>query len=221
MIEVAAVVYPFEALLAQKRGKVEVDFIIDQQGRLVSASIVKSDAPEFSAAVLAYADAMDFSQLVKATKAVAKDPNQALLALHQTIEFDERSRSKVTTAISTPPPAALEILKSLRRDPSGKEFGNASNLDNPLQVVRHSSPVFPRTLQEKLREGSATVEFYIAKDGQVLLPRAVSASDPAFGYSACQSVAGWKFTLPSRNGKPTVVRARIPINYSLNTTPSH
>lgn len=162
VITVAHVVYPFEALLAQKRGKVEADFVVDQHGGLVSTSIAKSDAPEFSAAVMTYTDAMDFTQLMKGAKAAAKDPAQVLLALHQTIEFDERLRSKIISSISTPSPAGLEVLKALRHDPSGREFGSASSLDTPPQIVRHTNPVFSRTLQEKLSEGSAIVEFYIA-----------------------------------------------------------
>jgi TonB family protein len=114
----------------------------------------------------------------------------------------------------------LEVLKTLRSDPATKEYGGANNLDTPLQVVSHQKPIFPRQLQGTHREGSATVEFYVGKDGRVLLPRAISATEPAFGYSACQSVAAWRFNAPLRNGKPVVVRARIPINYSLNTPPA-
>lgn len=211
------VVYPFEALMAKKRGKVDAEFVIDPAGHLISVSILHSDAPEFSAAVLAYADATDFSRLVGPKPAAASPnlPNTTLRAVQLTIEFDERTRSKVLSSISTPSAAALEILRKLRADPSGKEFSGANNLDVPLKIVEHNAPIFPRELQDTHAEGNAVVEFYVANDGQVVLPRVVSATHPAFGFSACQSVKFWKFNAPIRNGQAVVVRAQIPVRYSL------
>jgi len=213
------VVYPLEALLTEKRGKVEADFTIDRRGQLMNVTILKSDAPEFSEAVRAYADATDFSIHAVAAWKTPEARGQDVVVLHQSIEFDERIDGKRIYSISTPSTAALEVLKTLRSGPATKEYGGANNLDVPLRVVSNSQPVFPKQLQETHQQGSATVEFYVGKDGRVLLPRAVSATDPAFGYSACQSVASWRFNSPMRNGNPVVVRVRIPINYSLNPAP--
>lgn len=218
-VAISPVVYPFEALLAGKRGKVEADFTVDRQGRLLSVTILKSDAPEFSEAVRAHAEATDFSFHAGVVGKMTQHRNEEIHTLHQNFEFEDRPRGKSLLSITTPTPAALEVLKMLRNDPATKEYGGANNLDTPLQVVSHNKPVFPRQLQETHKEGSATVEFYVGKDGGVLLPRAISATAPAFGYSACQSVASWRFTAPVRNGKPVVVRVRIPVNYSLNSTP--
>lgn len=217
---IQSVVYPFEALLAGKRGKVEADFLIDREGHLVNSTILKSDAPEFSEAVRAYADATDFSIHAIAARKTTEGKGQDVIVLHQSIEFDERVRGKNLYSISTPSPAALDVLKTLRSDPASKEYGGANNLDTPLQVVSHNKPVFPRQLQTTHQEGSATVEFYVGKDGWVLLPRVISATDPAFGYSACQSIAAWRFNAPMRSGKPVVVRVRLPVNYSLNAAPA-
>ncbi len=213
------VVYPFEALLAGKRGKVEADFVIDRQGRLVNVTIGKTDAPEFSETVRAHAEATDFSLHAAMAAKTKEGRNGELLLLHQKFEFDDRPGRKVFLSIATPSPAAQEILKKLRNDPTGKEYGGANNLDAPLQIISHTKPVFPRQLVETHPAGSAMVEFYVSTDGRVLLPRVISATAPAFGYSACQSVASWRFTAPLRNGNPVVVRVRVPVNYSLNPAP--
>jgi TonB family protein len=76
--------------------------------------------------------------------------------------------------------------------------------------------MFPSTLIGKVAEGKAVVEFLIDHDGNVQLPRIVSATDPAFGYAAVQGVAAWKFAPLTSRGQPVDVRAKAPVEF---TTP--
>ncbi|MDB6128188.1 MAG: transport protein TonB, partial [Verrucomicrobia bacterium] len=50
--------------------------------------------------------------------------------------------------------------------------------------------------------------------GRARLPRIVSATDPAFGWSALQAIAEWRFVPPRRGGKEEIVRARIPFDFN-------
>lgn len=52
-----------------------------------------------------------------------------------------------------------------------------------------------------------------APDQLVVLPRMVSASAPAFGYAAVQTVATWRFEPPTSGGKPVMARARVPFTF--------
>lgn len=61
--------------------------------------------------------------------------------------------------------------------------------------------------------GEALIETFIDEFGYTQLPRIISASDPAFGYAACQAIAGWQFEPPLKDGKPVVVKVRIPVEF--------
>ncbi|MBE35455.1 MAG: hypothetical protein CMI16_07860 [Opitutaceae bacterium] len=55
------------------------------------------------------------------------------------------------------------------------------------------------------------MEFYIDEAGHPELPRIVSSSEPAFGYSAVQAIAQWIFEPPLKDGQPVVVKVRVPV----------
>jgi TonB family protein len=57
------------------------------------------------------------------------------------------------------------------------------------------------------------IEFFIDHNGDVQLPRVVSATNPAFGYAAMQGASTWKFAPPTSHGKPVDVRAQISIDF--------
>jgi TonB family protein len=56
----------------------------------------------------------------------------------------------------------------------------------------------------------ALVELLIDEEGNPRLSRVVSASEPAFGYSAAEAAALWRFSPPTSKGKAVVTRVRVP-----------
>jgi TonB family protein len=89
-------------------------------------------------------------------------------------------------------------------------------LDIAPQLLSRHLPVFPSALVGKVAEGQVIVEFLIDHNGDVQLPRVVSATNPAFGYAAMQGASAWKFAPPTSHGKRVNVRAKVPIDF---TTP--
>ncbi|MCC6414614.1 MAG: TonB family protein, partial [Opitutaceae bacterium] len=61
----------------------------------------------------------------------------------------------------------------------------------------------------------AVIDFLVDENGIAQLPQVVSASDPAFGYAACQAIAAWRFKPPTRNGKGVAVQVRVPVGFKL------
>jgi len=59
--------------------------------------------------------------------------------------------------------------------------------------------------------GTVTVEFYVDQDGYPRLIRPVGDPDPSLGEAAVLNVEEFRFTPPRRNGRRTVVRARMPV----------
>lgn len=77
-----------------------------------------------------------------------------------------------------------------------------------LVTVKEAEPIFPSQLDDAVTGGEAEIEFFVDRSGAVRLPRIVSASEPAFGYAACQAVAAWAFSEPRQAGAPVIVRVR-------------
>jgi len=203
-------VYPFDALLHKKHGTVALECTVDPQGRLLHATVLKSDGPEFVGATLAYLEPMAFSVPAKAAKNSEGKP-----LISYEITFDESKCEGAHRLMTCPSDSAKRIVAALREDPTGKQFSRVKMLDEALVPIARAAPFFPLSLREKASTGSAVIEFYIDEDGRAVLPRIVSASDEAFGYAACQSINGWRFKPPLRGGKPTVVKVRTPVDFTL------
>ncbi len=86
-------------------------------------------------------------------------------------------------------------------------------LDKPLKPLSRMTPISP--LSAKAPTGEAMIEFLVDEDGKVYLPRIVSATEPCYGYAAIQAVASWRFEEPTKQGISVVVRAKVPIRFSV------
>lgn len=64
-------------------------------------------------------------------------------------------------------------------------------------------------------DGQALIEFIVDKEGHARLPRVISATDEAFGYSGVQAVSTWLFNPPIIGGKKTLTRVQVPLVFSV------
>ena len=214
VFDIVLPVYPFEALLHNRKGKVELECLFTRQGQLVSAKVTNKTDADFAGAALAYADAFIPAMLLWAAK-----PGEGLLQFNQTIEFSEEEEHTAFRPLAAPSKAALIIIGELQRNPAWKGYSTGKMLDRPLEVVSQVAPVFPLQLVNQVESGTAMIEFFVDEKGFAEVPRVVSASDPAFGYAACQCISVWKFKPPLKGGKPTVVKVRVPVMFSLAGKP--
>lgn len=85
-------------------------------------------------------------------------------------------------------------------------------LDSPLQLVSRgeSLPVMDEETGETL-SGTVLVEFYIDPDGHPRLIRTADGSSAPLRNAAALIVGEFRFDPPKRDGRPTVVKARIPV----------
>jgi len=198
---VVLAVYPFELLRDDVSGTAEVRFLVSPSGEAEQAIVVKATRPEFGQALLAMIDEWKFQPAMKEGK-----PTLAVLGIKQ-----EFSYSGGDVPVSDEDKDLLYELKKEKLD-----LCPIKDLDARPQLLSRLPPAFPSALIGKVTEGKAVVEFLIDHEGNVQLPRVVSATDPAFGYAAVQGVAAWRFAPLTSHGKPVVVRAQVPINF---TTP--
>ncbi|MDB6094045.1 MAG: TonB family protein [Verrucomicrobia bacterium] len=192
-------VYPYAALWDQRDGKAVVQYVVSQEGNVVSSSLREATTPEFGAAVLAAVDAFKYEPAVRAGK-----PTATLLAYEQefSITKDWSLSSRQDAEL-----LALERKKSPR-------IVKLSDLDEPLAPTYQQPGIFPTSVANSISSGKAVVEFLVDDEGNVCLPRVISASAPEFGFAAVHSVAGWYFEVPKHGGKPVVVRVRVPFEFS-------
>jgi TonB family protein len=194
----AFAVYPLELLRDGVSGTAEVRFLVSPRGRVEQAIVVKATRPEFGQAFLAMLDEWRFHPAVKDGK-----PVWAVLDISQ-----EFSTSGGDVPVGG---EARDLLNELKKE--NPALCPTKDLDIPPQLLSRHLPVFPSALVGKVAEGEVTVEFLIDHDGNVQLPRVVSATHPAFGYAAMQGASAWKFAPPTSHGKSVDVREQISIDF--------
>src|ERR1017187_3737693 len=187
-------VYPYELLRDDVAGSSEVTFIVDEQGHVAGSRVVKSDRPEFGFALQAAVERFEYEPALKNGR-----PNRAVLGFEQDFRSSDRS---LDTEVED------RLLRLEKKHP--ERIGKAEDLDSPVKAVVTRRSLSPRSLSDHFARGDALVDLLVDEDGHPRLERVVSASDPAFGYSAVQAAALWQFAPPLSKGKPIVVRVRVP-----------
>ncbi|HXA79864.1 MAG TPA: TonB family protein, partial [Opitutaceae bacterium] len=171
-------VYPFELLRDGVDGTADVRFLVSPSGEVAQAIVVKATRPEFGQALLAMIDVWKF-------KPAMKDGKPTLTVLDISQEFSDNGGDVPVSD------EASDLLYKLKKDKLA--LCAIKDLDARPQLLSQAPLVFPTALIGKVDKGQAVVEFLIDHEGNVQLPRVVSATDPAFGYAAVQGVTAWRF----------------------------
>lgn len=180
-------VYPFAELLENKQATVEAKLEQDEDGQVIAVHW-QGDSPEaFRLAIEAMLD--------------AKKPGELRPMVGQTLRW-EFNPYDGDVRISDD---AAALLKQLRLGGNGSSTARGET----LEIGKQTEPVFPSRVAPEVQRGEATVEFYVGKSGRVLLPKIVSASEPSFGYAACQAVAGWEYKPDGQGNRPILVRVEM------------
>lgn len=195
-------VYPFEDVQAGTKGRASINTIIGPHGRVEAVHVLEATTAAMGEALRAMVETWTFNPAKK------RDGKPCRAVFGLTFDFNPDGVGGVPVSAS-----ALEILGLLRQRPD--KIAGLRDLDGPPKPLHREAPIYPLALQSNGHAGEALIEFFIDEDGLVQLPRVVSATAPECGYSAVQAVSEWRFAPPLRNKKPAVVRARIPITFSL------
>lgn len=194
-------VYPFSKLLENKRITMLGVAVVRSDG-LIGEVTWKTEGVD-QVWKLAATAMLETAKLKPATKKEKAVSTMMLLRVF----FDTQDGS---ARISD---SAAAILKRLRLEGPNVKFVSPRNLDEKIGSLKRINPVFPREFYGEKTEGKALIEFFIDKKGYAQLPRIISASEPAFGYAAVQAVAKWEFEPPLKDGKPVVVKVRVPVKF--------
>jgi len=192
-------VHPFEHALERKSGSAEVRFVVGPEGDVLETMVVSASKPEFGLALAAALEAWEFEPAEHDGK-----PVQSILSHKMT--FREGDRDSVID------PPTQEIADRVGR----KKFvpANPKELDAAVTPKFTPQPVYPTALKARAAAGSAKIEVIIDKNGRVVLPRIVEASEPEFGWAAATAAQRWRFEPPRADGKSVELRVQIPFQFT-------
>lgn len=85
---------------------------------------------------------------------------------------------------------------------------NLPELDRPIAPVNPVTPSYPRSTGTAPAARSVLVDFYVDETGQPRMPVVVSSAHEVLAQAAVGALNRWRFTTPTRAGKPVSVRVR-------------
>jgi len=176
-------------------GFVDLAFTFDATGRITDRVALAASHPAFVAAVF------------EAVRKWEVDTTElARPARRETIRFEFRQSQNVTT-MNHRDAAKAELSKTSDATYSALSTLKEHELSRPMKTLVTVAPEFPPSLAAQHAHGTATVSFVVDATGQVRVPTATDASDPAFAESVLAAIRQWHFTPPQEGNLPIQVLA--------------
>lgn len=186
-------VYPLEELQAGRKGRVMIACVVAPDGYVHQIKVLPdTTSPAFGAAAVAALEQYKF-------KPAARDGKPCYAAIRIDFEFSPDGRSGHAQVSQ----ATKRVLKIMAKEPgklvSGADLDRLPELRSSggARLARHA--------------GEALIEVVLDENGVPRLPRIISATTPAFGYAAIQTISTWRFMPPKLNGKSVDALVRLPI----------
>jgi TonB family protein len=92
-----------------------------------------------------------------------------------------------------------------------------AELDAPLKAVVQPMPSYPRSMQNKAREATVVVHFFVDESGRVRAPTVHEATAPEFAREALDVMRQWQFDIPRKAGRPVVTTATWSFQFGKNS----
>lgn len=184
-------VYPDEALKAKRDGRVEVDFIVDENGNVTEVKAFDSTDPMFEAPALDAVRQWKFEPALDAGKPVA-------MGMSGTVVFSAARLKNKKPTVGLPPM---------------EEWPHASR-KTPARAVSAPDPDYPDELYKRKLQGRVDLELVVGPDGRVSSRRVLWASHGAFVAEALRVSDHWTFE-PAHQGLLAISwPMRSPVNFA-------
>ena len=126
--------------------------------------------------------------------------------MRTTLRFDFQATGRVVslTAID-----AMELITSTFQHRLTSVICQPAELDRPPAPLAPVEPVNPaRRIAATAARNTVVVDFYIDENGLPRMPVVVESPHEGFSQAAVGALNQWRFTAPTRAGKPVAVRVR-------------
>lgn len=129
-------------------------------------------------------------------------------------EFEATGRVVSLMAIETPE----LLLKQMGIEPRLiTNVCELQELDRPIAPVNPVTPSYPRAPGAAAAARSVLVDFYVDETGRPRMPVVVSSAHELLAQAAIGALNRWRFSAPTRAGKPVAVRVRQEFIFPANS----
>ena len=195
--------YPLSWRMNGIEGAIELQFIVDKEGKVREAEILSSTAQQFNSYALEAAKNWRFVP-------AAKDGQPFAAPISFPVAFVSEFGSGGMPADSFFNGFLLIDDTFYFRDPE-TGFSLAEMGVTPLQ---QQAPVLPQGVVTAAEEAEVVLTFTVNEDGQVIDPEVVEASHPGLEEPALAVIRYWRFIPKIEQGKAQATRVRQPIKFS-------
>jgi TonB family protein len=175
--------YPYEMRRSGYRGRVDLRFVVDEEGRPRAIEVVYCDHPAFERPAVEAVLNWRFTPARREGKAVA-------VRVIQRIEFAMNVPGGGAFAFEVPPRAPKEVPEAYR-------------YDEAPEVQISVPPVYPRELALNGVVGEASVVFRLDEAGVPAEVTVHRASAPEFGAALVAAVECWRLKPAKKDGAPS------------------
>ncbi|MBW7896626.1 MAG: TonB family protein [Opitutaceae bacterium] len=138
------------------------------------------------------------------------------VSVRLTLQFDFQTTMRV---INLPARDSLAALARLPAGAAGRNLvADARNLDAALALLESPAPQHPRAAAPT-PEGRVTLDFFVDETGRARLPVVVESTHQAYTDAAVQALAAWRFSIPTSQSRPVIVRTQQTFLFSAPTDP--
>ena len=203
-----SVEYPEAARRAGVEGRVIVQFVVDERGRVVDPVVVRSPSPLLSDAALdavrqaRFRPGSDAGEAVKVrfalpiTFRLRDDPPEVEGPVVEEIDLD----------LDAPPAGGAPEERTVREE-APRLIGGLAGLAGRT--------VYPEDARRESVEGRVVVQFVVTEEGRVESPVVLSSPDPRLSRAALAAVRQSRFEPGRIDGQPVRVRFALPVDFSL------
>jgi TonB family protein len=179
-------------------GQVRAVITVDAEGNFTDCLILSYTHSDFATEVLESLRVWDYEPARHRGQPVGTRADMTFLFQGKGMVFSGTA-SEVATA----------QVNRLFGSPPVSVVCHATELDQPLTTTKVVNPRHPgKALSPEHLAGTAVLDFYVDPEGRPRMPVAIRASHEQFAVAAIDALSEWRFTPPTRKGRPMAVRIR-------------
>ena len=206
--------YPKEAQDKGIQGRVIVQFVVNKDGGICDAKVVKAVDPLLDAEALRAVNAMPKWIPGKQKGEPVRVRFTLPLSFHladgttpKASETKQATTAKVDESI-VDGEEVFQVVENLPEYPGGM---------NELMKFLQQEVKYPKEAQEKGLQGRVIVQFIVKKDGSIIEPKVVKPVDPLLDAEAVRVVSAMpKWNPGKQRGQAVNVRFTLPISFRLS-----
>lgn len=188
-------------------GEARVVVNIDADGRLVDWLVSGYTHKAF---------ADEAVSVLKQWRYIVPTERGAPIGIRTELRFEFEATGRVVSLMAIETPEVL--LKQMGIGPHMvTRVCNLQELDRTIAPVNPVTPSYPRPAGVATGTRSVLVDFYVDETGQPRMPVVVNAAHEVLAQAAIGALNRWRFTAPTRAGKPVSVRVRQEFIFPANS----